>query len=63
MGPDTDVSSEDPDCVARRRERLELALNLVRDLGKTMLCGVNYSGLTKYSHPLIEWGIRNSQPF
>lgn len=61
LGPETDVSSEDPECVARGRERLELALNLVRDCGGKMLCGVIYSALTKYSQPSTERGIRNSQ--
>ena len=61
LGPDTDVSSEDPACVARGKERLELALNLVRDCGGEMLCGVIYSALTKYSHPPTERGLRNSQ--
>ncbi len=61
LGPATDVSSEDPECAARGRERLELALNLVRDCGGKMLCGVIYSALTKYSQPATEKGIRNSQ--
>lgn len=61
LGPSTDVSSEDPECVARGRERLELALNLVRDCGGKTLCGVIYSALTKYSAPPTERGIRNSQ--
>lgn len=61
LGPDSDVSSEDPECVARGRKRLELALNLVRDCGGEMLCGVIYSALTKYSHPATERGLRNSQ--
>lgn len=61
LGPDSDVSSEDPASVARGRKRLELALNLVRDCGGEMLCGVIYSALTKYSHPSTERGRHNSQ--
>lgn len=61
LGPDSDVSSEDPEVVARGRAKLEAALNLVRDCGGKMLCGVIYSALTKYSHPVTERGMRNSQ--
>ena len=61
LGPDTDVSSEDPECVERGRKVLESALNLVRDCGGTQLCGVIYSALTKYSAPATERGRRNSQ--
>ncbi|MBB1484150.1 sugar phosphate isomerase/epimerase [Tessaracoccus sp. MC1865] len=61
LGPDTDISSEDPDAVARGRERLHLALNLVRDCGGSMLCGVIYGALMKYSHPATERGLENSR--
>lgn len=61
LGPDTDISSEDPDAVARGRERLHLALNLVRDCGGSMLCGVIYGALMKYSHPTTERGLENSR--
>ncbi len=60
LGPATDVSSEDMDVVRAGRERLGLALDLVRDCGGTLLCGVIYSALTKYSHPTTERGLQNS---
>jgi D-psicose/D-tagatose/L-ribulose 3-epimerase len=61
LGPSTDISSEDPDAVARGRERLHLALNLVRDCGGSMLTGVIYGALTKYSHPATERGLEHSR--
>ncbi|MCW5951580.1 MAG: sugar phosphate isomerase/epimerase [Propionibacteriaceae bacterium] len=57
----TDISSEDPDAVKAGRERLHLALNLVRDCGGTMLCGVIYGALMKYGHPRTERGMENSR--
>lgn len=61
LGASTDISSEDPDAVKAGRERLHLALNLVRDCGGTMLCGVIYGALMKYSHPATERGLENSR--
>lgn len=61
LSPANDVSSEDPECVERGRKVLDQALNLVRDCGGKMLCGVIYGALTKYSAPATERGRRNSQ--
>lgn len=61
LGAATDISSEDPDAVKAGRERLHLALNLVRDCGGSMLCGVIYGALMKYSHPATERGLENSR--
>ncbi|WP_219415680.1 sugar phosphate isomerase/epimerase family protein [Pseudonocardia nigra] len=57
----TDVSSEDPEVVARGRARLAQALDLVRDVGGEILCGVIYSRLGKYAAPPTERGLANSQ--
>lgn len=57
----TDVSSEDPEIVARGRERLGQALRIVRDVGGSVLCGVIYSRLGKYPGPVTERGMANSQ--
>jgi D-psicose/D-tagatose/L-ribulose 3-epimerase len=61
LSDDTDVSSEDPEIVARGRERLATALGVLRDSGGTTLCGVLYSKLGKYSAPATERGRANSQ--
>ncbi len=61
LSEDTDVSSEDPDVVARGRERLSRALDVLRDSGGSVLCGVLYSKLGKYSGPATERGRANSR--
>lgn len=61
LSADTDVSSEDPEVVARGRERLAAALGVLRDSGGTTLCGVLYSKLGKYEAPATERGRANSQ--
>jgi D-psicose/D-tagatose/L-ribulose 3-epimerase len=61
LSEDTDVSSEDPDVVARGRERLATALSVLRDSGGTVLCGVLYSKLGKYAGPATDKGRANSQ--
>ena len=61
LGPSTDISSENPEAVRAGRERLHLALNLVRDCGGSMLCGVIYGALTKYPAPRTERGMENSR--
>ena len=48
LSADTDVSSEDPEVVARGRDRLATALGVLRDAGGTTLCGVLYSKLGKH---------------
>lgn len=61
LGAATDISSENPEHVKAGRERLHLALNLVRDCGGSMLCGVIYGALMKYSAPATERGLENSR--
>jgi D-psicose/D-tagatose/L-ribulose 3-epimerase len=60
LSEDTDVSSEDPEVVARGRERLGRALDVLRDSGGSVLCGVLYSKLGKYPGPATERGRANS---
>ncbi|MDR1265600.1 MAG: TIM barrel protein [Propionibacteriaceae bacterium] len=61
LGAGTNIASEDADAVRAGRERLHLALNLVRDCGGTMLCGVIYGALMKHSRPATEKGLDNSR--
>jgi len=61
LSEDTDVSSEDPDVVARGRQRLAQALDVLIDSGGRVLCGVLYSKLGKYAGPATERGRANSQ--
>ena len=60
LSEDTDVSSEDPECVARGRVLLESAVNLVRDVGGHYLGGVIFSKLGRYAAPVTERGRANS---
>ena len=46
---DNDVSSTDPDTVARGRKTLADAIKAVRDIGGTKLGGILYSAHTKYA--------------
>jgi D-psicose/D-tagatose/L-ribulose 3-epimerase len=55
-----DISSEDPDVVARGENILIEALNVTRDIGGTHMCGILYSALTKYMYPKTDRGINNS---
>ncbi|AKU14708.1 sugar phosphate isomerase/epimerase family protein [Luteipulveratus mongoliensis] len=57
---DTDVSSEDPDVVARGRALLLDAVHLVRDVGGSYLGGVIYSKLGRYAAPVTERGRASS---
>lgn len=61
LDPATDISSEDPDKVKAGRDRLHLALNLLRDCGGSMMCGVIYGALTKQSGPVTARGLENSR--
>ncbi len=48
----TDISSGDPENVARGEAKLNFALSVTRDLGASLMTGVLYSALGKYdSHP------------
>jgi D-psicose/D-tagatose/L-ribulose 3-epimerase len=59
LSPATDISSEDPEAVARGEDLLATALAVVRDLGATHLCGVIHSALMKYMKPRTERGMAN----
>src|SRR4051794_41488707 len=61
LSDDTDVSSEDPEIVARGRERLATALAVLRDSGGATLCGGLYSELGKYAGPAPQRGRAHSQ--
>ncbi len=56
---DADVSSEDPQTVARGEQLLHQSLQLTHELGGTHLTGALYSALGKYSRPLSETGRRH----
>ena len=48
---DTDISSPDPEVVARGENLLHDALAVARDLGAEYLGGVIFSALARYTHP------------
>jgi len=56
LSPATDISSTDPDVVAKGEALLNQALSVARDLGATYLGGVLYSALHKYDTPPSEQG-------
>lgn len=56
----TDVSSDDDEVVAAGRSRLDLALNLVRDIGGHYLGGVIFGKLGRCTRPVTERGRANS---
>ena len=57
---DNDISSTDPDIVARGEATLSDAVHFARDIGATYLGGVLFSKLGKYDGPATEAGRRNS---
>ena len=56
---DTDISSEDPDAVARGEALLNDGLSVARDIGADFLGGVIYSALGKYDRPATAAGRAN----
>ncbi len=56
----TDVSSEDPEVVARGEAALNRVLDILHELGAKYLVGVIYSALAKYSAPATAKGRQNS---
>ncbi|WP_163513172.1 sugar phosphate isomerase/epimerase family protein [Fodinicola acaciae] len=56
---DADVSSDDPEVVARGVALLEDSLRITRELGGQILTGALYSALGKYGKPLTGAGRRN----
>ena len=57
---DCDISSEDPEIVARGEALLNDALRLTGEIGATHMCGILYSGFAKYMQPKTERGVQNS---
>jgi D-psicose/D-tagatose/L-ribulose 3-epimerase len=57
---DTDISSEDTDCVAAGERLLHTALEVTAALGSPYLCGVIYSAMGKYTVPATARGRANS---
>ena len=57
---DCDISSEDPEVVARGEVLLNDALRLTGEIGATHMCGILYSGFAKYMQPKTERGVQNS---
>jgi len=60
LSPETDISSEDPECVARGRAMLADVVSLTRDVGGHYLGGVIFSKLGRYAVPVTERGRANS---
>lgn len=56
LSPQTDISSPEPDIVAKGETLLNEALLVARDLGANYLGGVLYSALQKYNSPPVEVG-------
>ncbi len=56
---DSDISSENPDAVARGEALLNDALAVTRDIGSKYMGGVIYSALGKYGHPPSAQGRAN----
>ena len=57
---DTDISSTDPEVVARGEALLNDAVSVARDIGSDYIGGVIYSALAKYPGPPDTAGRRNS---
>jgi D-psicose/D-tagatose/L-ribulose 3-epimerase len=56
LGLSSDISSGDPENVARGEARLNLALSVTQDLGARLLTGVLYSAQGRYRAPPTEAG-------
>jgi D-psicose/D-tagatose/L-ribulose 3-epimerase len=61
LGPENDITREDPDSVARGEATLNDALSMVRDLGGAYLGGVIFSALMPYTEMPTAAGRANSQ--
>jgi D-psicose/D-tagatose/L-ribulose 3-epimerase len=57
---DSDISSDDPACVAAGEAKLYRALEILTEIGGTHFVGMPYSELKRYSAPPTERGRRNS---
>lgn len=56
---EADVSSDDPEVVARGERLLHESLRITKELGGTHLTGALYSAFGKYPHPLSDTGRRH----
>ena len=56
----SDISSEDPNIVSKGEAMLNEALQLSSEIGATHMCGILYSGFTKYMKPKTEKGMQNA---
>lgn len=59
LARDADISSDDPDVVARGAELLRESLEVTHEIGATVLTGALYSAFGKASHPLTTGGRAN----
>lgn len=57
---DLDISSEDPEVVARGEERLNQAVDVAAAFGSRHICGILYSAFGKYKTPPTQKGRANS---
>lgn len=60
LGADTDLSSGDPNKMARGEALLMKVVSIARDIGATHICGILYSALMKYSEPATPEGLKAS---
>ena len=60
LGPDTDISSGDPDKVKRGEALLTKVVGIARDIGASHVCGVLSSAMTKYYQPATAEGVAQS---
>ncbi len=60
LSPTTDVTSTDPEIIAKGDELLRKATDVLHDLGGTELCGVLYCSLGKYPGPASKANRANS---
>lgn len=60
LGRDTDISSADPEAVARGEALLMKVVAIARDIGATHMCGVLSSAMLKYYQPATTAGVEQS---
>lgn len=54
LGPDVDISSDDPATAARGEDMVALALTIAADLGAPAVSGITYAAFNSYSAPQTE---------
>ncbi|WP_421723875.1 sugar phosphate isomerase/epimerase family protein [Bauldia sp.] len=60
LGPETDISSADPEAAKRGEALLMDVVSIARDIGASDICGVIFSALTKYAEPATAAGLAQS---